>query len=75
VICKLVLAATVYHIWRERNNRFHNSQARPPDVLVSAIVEDVRFRLMGLKYKNWNRVATVLKVWGIHAPNVYDDGG
>jgi hypothetical protein len=70
IIWKLVLAASVYHIWRERNHRLHNYPPRPPDVFYSAIYEDVRYRLMGLKLKRRHRVALLFPQW-----DIVNDGG
>jgi hypothetical protein len=75
VVCKLLIAASVYHIWRERNNRFHGRNARPPDIVFSAIVQDVRYSLMGMRIRRKDRVMGTLAKWGIHGPNVSDDGG
>jgi hypothetical protein len=75
MVCKLIIASSIYHIWRERNNRYHGRNARPHDVVFSTIVEDVRYRLMGMRFKRRNRVIETLADWGIHGPNVFDDGG
>jgi hypothetical protein len=75
IICRLMLAASVYHIWRERNIRYHKNHARPPEVVMAAIVEDVRFRIMGLRFKRKDRVRRLLADWEIWDGEIHDDGG
>lgn len=38
LICKLLLQATVYELWKERNSRLHNSNSRP----FSQIIKDIQ---------------------------------
>lgn len=49
VIQRLVLAATVYHLWQERNFRLFQKKYRAALVLIQRIIEVVRLRLLGLK--------------------------
>ena len=48
-IKKLCLSASVYSIWKERNNRFHDGSLREAKMVIWDIVELVRYRLMSSK--------------------------
>lgn len=41
-VCKLSLAASIYHIWRERNARIFKQKMGNVDIVVQQIVSDVR---------------------------------
>nr|XP_043629972.1 uncharacterized protein LOC122601272 [Erigeron canadensis] len=60
VISRLVVAATAYFIWQERNNRMFANHARPPDILDNLIKDTVRSRLWRLKFKKTARVVSIL---------------
>jgi hypothetical protein len=75
LVCRLIVAASVYCIWRERNARFFNNHARPPEVLGAEILDMVRLKLLGLKFKRKPNVMNTLEKWNIYEPNVSDDGG
>ncbi|GJX07043.1 RNA-directed DNA polymerase, eukaryota, reverse transcriptase zinc-binding domain protein [Tanacetum coccineum] len=68
VIQRLVLGASVYFIWQERNVRLFNSKYRSVDVVFNIIVNSVRLKLLSLNLK-WSRdVGIGSKVW--HLPNL-----
>ncbi|GJQ97553.1 RNA-directed DNA polymerase, eukaryota, reverse transcriptase zinc-binding domain protein [Tanacetum coccineum] len=68
VIQRLVLGASVYFIWQERNVRLFDSKNRSVDVVLNIIVNTVRLKLLSLNLK-WSRdVGTAAKVW--HLPNL-----
>jgi UTP:GlnB (protein PII) uridylyltransferase len=46
LLCKLCLAATVYHLWRLRNDLCHRNTPRTKEALVAQIQWEVRSRLM-----------------------------
>lgn len=48
-IGKLILAATIYHIWKERNARLFRRSFHEVEEVVWVIIEDVRFKLLSLK--------------------------
>jgi hypothetical protein len=75
IIARLTLASCIYHIWRERNSRFVSNHARPPDVLFNVIMEDIRYKLMGLKFKTNLTVLRTLADWKIRAGFISDDAG
>ncbi|XP_021985761.1 uncharacterized protein LOC110881945 [Helianthus annuus] len=65
IIGKLLVAATTYFIWRERNSRFFNNQLRPPEKLADHIISNVRLKLKSLKFKDTIHVRQVLQEWEI----------
>ena len=46
VLCKLVLSAYMYHIWRERNNIRHENQVHTEEQIIHRICWEVRSRIM-----------------------------
>ncbi|GJT13943.1 RNA-directed DNA polymerase, eukaryota, reverse transcriptase zinc-binding domain protein [Tanacetum coccineum] len=68
VIQRLVLGASVYFNWQERNVILFDSKNRSIDVVLNIIVNTVRLKLLSLNLK-WSRdVGTAVKVW--HLPNL-----
>ena len=63
VIQRLMLGATVYFIWQERNMRLFGSYGRTENELFKIIVDAVRFRIMGLKLRVTTDVLNVAEVW------------
>ncbi|XP_060180113.1 uncharacterized protein LOC132609918 [Lycium barbarum] len=41
---RMVVAASVYYVWQERNNRVFTSKQRTPEVLIKRIVQEVMIR-------------------------------
>nr|XP_043612414.1 uncharacterized protein LOC122584265 [Erigeron canadensis] len=62
VIGRLVVVASAYYIWQERNNRIFKNHARPPDILAKLIQDTVRSRLWKLRFKKTARVVRTLEV-------------
>lgn len=48
IICKILIQAIVYCLWRERNSRLHTSTAKPVLVLIKEIQTLLRAKLFGL---------------------------
>lgn len=46
VLCKLVLSAIVYNIWRERNNVKHGNQLLTEERIMMKIIWEVRTRVL-----------------------------
>ncbi|XP_022042323.1 uncharacterized protein LOC110944990 [Helianthus annuus] len=74
-ISRLIVAASIYFVWQERNARIFKNQTRPPDVLSDIIVQTVRYKLMGVKFKESSNVRRLLESWGIYSTRMEDDGG
>ncbi|XP_021975493.1 uncharacterized protein LOC110870620 [Helianthus annuus] len=62
---RLVVAATAYCIWQERNSRLFKNQLRPPETISEIVLQQVRYKLMGAKLKNCVNVRKLLEDWGI----------
>ncbi|XP_021985066.1 uncharacterized protein LOC110880962 [Helianthus annuus] len=65
-VSRLIVAASAYVIWQERNMRLFKNQTRPPDTIASLILNMVRYKLLGVKFKSTVRVKRLLDDWGIH---------
>ncbi|KAK1407859.1 hypothetical protein QVD17_39486 [Tagetes erecta] len=76
IVGKLVIAASAYHVWQERNNRLFKNQTRPPNIVVDLVFSTVRYKLMGIRFKMSPRVRAVLEDWkiGDHGRDDDDDG-
>nr|XP_043625583.1 uncharacterized protein LOC122597008 [Erigeron canadensis] len=65
VVSKLLLAATTYYVWQERNQRLFGSNRRTTHQLVDAIVHTVRLKLMTCRFKKTRRVERFLSAWDL----------
>ncbi|XP_035838802.1 uncharacterized protein LOC118486449 [Helianthus annuus] len=70
---KLLVAASAYFIWMERNARFFNNQLRPPEKIVELILHTVRTKLLSFKYKASANVNRFLEKWNVHGVETFDD--
>ena len=59
VVNKLVLAAIVYYIWKERNLRIFRKEERNAEVLCNLIKDSVRYKMLALRVKNSKNVVNV----------------
>nr|GEX07781.1 hypothetical protein [Tanacetum cinerariifolium] len=65
VIQRLVLGASVYFIWQERNVRLFENKCRTVDVVFNLIVNTFRLKLLSLNVK-WSRdVGIAANIWGL----------
>lgn len=46
ILCKLSFAATVYHLWRHRNDLLHGNFPRSEELIVAQIKREVRTKVM-----------------------------
>ncbi|GJU16435.1 zinc finger, CCHC-type containing protein, partial [Tanacetum coccineum] len=60
VIAKLVLAASCYFIWQERNCRLFKNQKRSQDQIIEVIKSTVRLKLLTCKFKSTTNVKAFL---------------
>ncbi|XP_022030699.1 uncharacterized protein LOC110931622 [Helianthus annuus] len=74
-VAKLLVAATAYLIWQERNARLFKNELRPPEAIIDLIFQQVRYKLMGAKLKNCENVRRLLGEWGIIGAKLHEDGG
>ncbi|GJW86813.1 RNA-directed DNA polymerase, eukaryota, reverse transcriptase zinc-binding domain protein [Tanacetum coccineum] len=66
IIQRLIVSATVYFIWQERNKRIFQSEKRTPEVLCRNVEESIVSMLRALNVKKSNAVLIVAKVWGLN---------
>ncbi|XP_022007560.1 uncharacterized protein LOC110906790 [Helianthus annuus] len=50
IVCKILLGATTYFIWQERNNRLFSNLQRSPAIISQVIFNTVRLKLMGFSF-------------------------
>ncbi|XP_071729448.1 uncharacterized protein [Rutidosis leptorrhynchoides] len=65
VINRISIAATVYHIWQERNCRIFKGGRRPEKEIVQCIVDGIRMKLSTLFVKNSSAIRMAAKKWGM----------
>ena len=46
---RIVWGATIYHLWRQRNNRIHENVYSSGEAIFHLICNDVRLRVSGLQ--------------------------
>ncbi|GJU72078.1 RNA-directed DNA polymerase, eukaryota, reverse transcriptase zinc-binding domain protein [Tanacetum coccineum] len=63
VIGRLLLAATSYFIWMERNNRLFKKVKKKPGEIRDMVMITVRLKLLTLRFKNKLKVAELLSRW------------
>nr|GEU49423.1 hypothetical protein [Tanacetum cinerariifolium] len=61
VVDKLIFAAGVYFIWRERTFRLFKNESRSEDVLINIIYDSVRSKLMTVRVKKTFRTDVIAK--------------
>ena len=71
VIQRLVLGASVYYVWQERNLRLFGGHSRSVEELLKIVIENIRFRLMGLKLKITPDVIKAAEVWNFPIDKLY----
>ncbi|GKC66612.1 hypothetical protein Tco_1099210 [Tanacetum coccineum] len=59
---RLSLAAVVYYIWQERNQRIFKGSKRGEATLIDTINEIIKLKLMSIKVKNSNAVKRVAEI-------------
>ncbi|GJY98067.1 reverse transcriptase domain, reverse transcriptase zinc-binding domain protein [Tanacetum coccineum] len=65
VVARLVLAATAYFIWQERNFRLFKNQSRTISQVKDIIVHNVRLKLLAFRFKKTHNVVQALAKWNI----------
>ncbi|GJW00473.1 RNA-directed DNA polymerase, eukaryota, reverse transcriptase zinc-binding domain protein [Tanacetum coccineum] len=69
VLQRLMVSAVVYHVWKERNLRIFQNEARTVEVLITYIEKNVEGMLRSLKVKKSPTVLVVAKMWGLQWKN------
>ncbi|GKD24017.1 hypothetical protein Tco_1225720 [Tanacetum coccineum] len=65
VIAKLVVAATSYFIWQERNGRLFKNKKRTVNQVVDCIMNTVRLKLMSCRLKKSCSACDIVKAWNL----------
>ncbi|XP_022015034.1 uncharacterized protein LOC110914555 [Helianthus annuus] len=73
VASRLVVAASAYGIWRERNARFFSNRVRPPEQISEIILDTVRTKLISFKFKANNDVRSFLEEWKIDGVEFFNE--
>ncbi|XP_062147964.1 uncharacterized protein LOC133856896 [Alnus glutinosa] len=65
-LCKLCLGATVYNLWRQRNDLVHNNVPRTEENIVACIRWEVRSKMMAGLHAKVTARNLQLQVWNLH---------
>nr|GEY11203.1 hypothetical protein [Tanacetum cinerariifolium] len=68
IIGRLIVAATTYYIWKERNNRLFNKVNHTPEEIRDMITITIRLKLLTFKFKNTTNINRILQYWKIPNP-------
>ncbi|GJV78780.1 hypothetical protein Tco_1514650 [Tanacetum coccineum] len=60
---KIILAASSYYIWLERNNRVFKNVKKTPEDIRDIIMVTVRLKLLTFRFKNTTMVNQLLSRW------------
>ncbi|GKC83225.1 reverse transcriptase domain, reverse transcriptase zinc-binding domain protein [Tanacetum coccineum] len=60
ILSRIVVAATSYHIWLERNSRLFKKKVSSPDQIVQVILSMVRLKLVTFKFKKMSTGSRLL---------------
>ena len=63
VLNRIILATSVYYLWRERNSRLFTGEIQNKETVEKIIVESIRLQLLGLRVKKSVKVNKVAKIW------------
>ncbi|KAJ0886252.1 putative RNA-directed DNA polymerase transcription factor bZIP family [Helianthus annuus] len=69
IIGRLVMAAVVYFIWQERNNRCFDNNRRSVQQICNVVFDTVRMRILGLKLKDSSSVREAAGIWRFKVGN------
>jgi hypothetical protein len=66
-LCRLCLAASVYHLWKLRNDLCHGNIPRTEEAVVKQIKWEVRSRIMAKgRFKKTGLNAKLVQLWNSH---------
>ncbi|XP_022042086.1 uncharacterized protein LOC110944747 [Helianthus annuus] len=75
IICRIVVAASTYFVWQERNSRLFNQNRRSASVLAKVIIDTVRLKIMGFRFGRCPKQQKILDRWLISKKNIDIDPG
>ncbi|GJR05914.1 putative reverse transcriptase domain, reverse transcriptase zinc-binding domain protein [Tanacetum coccineum] len=65
MIAKLVVAATAYYVWQERNWRLFKKGKRSSDQIVECILSTIRLKLLSCKLKKSKSGESLARLWDL----------
>ncbi|XP_021995890.1 uncharacterized protein LOC110893078 [Helianthus annuus] len=65
IIAKIVVCATAYFVWEERNRRLFTDKRRSKDQLVEIMLSTVRMKLHTMRFKNSIHTTRVMQEWSL----------
>ncbi|GJT73883.1 auxin efflux carrier [Tanacetum coccineum] len=63
IVTKLILAASTYFIWPERNERLFNNQHRSANQVIECISASIRLKLISCRFKRSTGSLALLRRW------------
>lgn len=66
IIQRLLLGASLYYVWQERNLRTFQGKSRPSNVLIYLIKDVARLRVLSLRLNASKQVFEAADLWGFH---------
>ncbi|GJS29411.1 hypothetical protein Tco_0490031 [Tanacetum coccineum] len=75
ILSRIIIAATSYYIWLERNGRLFKKNTSSPDQIVDVIMSTVRLKLVTFKFKKMStKSRLLLDQWKIPSYCIVHDG-
>ncbi|GKA77064.1 hypothetical protein Tco_0783525 [Tanacetum coccineum] len=71
VISKLVVVASCYFIWQERNSRLFMKKKRSQDQVIDIIKSTVRFKLLSCRFKRTKHVQMLCHLWELPTSSIH----
>ncbi|KAL0287714.1 UNVERIFIED_CONTAM: hypothetical protein Sradi_7118400 [Sesamum radiatum] len=68
MLFRATLAALVYHLWTERNNRKFAATSSPAESITSRVLEDVRMRILTAECPSSLQVQNLYRIWHLTWP-------
>ncbi|KAL0295117.1 UNVERIFIED_CONTAM: hypothetical protein Sangu_3204000 [Sesamum angustifolium] len=65
---RATLAALVYHLWIERNNRKFTATSTPAESITGRVLEDVRMRILAVECPSSLQVHNLYRIWHLAWP-------
>ncbi|KAJ0463265.1 putative reverse transcriptase zinc-binding domain-containing protein [Helianthus annuus] len=75
IVSKMVVAASTYFIWQERNNRLFSQRQRSAAMIANVILHTVRLKLLSFKVGRNSKNPLTLDRWKTQVVNRDDDPG
>lgn len=69
IVNRLVMGASVYYVWQERNNRLFKRGTRSGDQLFRVIYDTLRLKISSLRVKDSKEMQRVFRTWKISEIN------